>query len=86
MVFEDFEKAFDFIDRDMLRKILCYYGVPSKITKMIQVLYEGFQARVMHEGTMTEPFEMKTGVPQGCLLSPLLFLVVLDWVTRQAYA
>jgi len=28
---------------------------------MIQVLYEGFQARGMHEGTMTEPFEMKTG-------------------------
>ena len=29
---------------------------------------------------------MKTGVKQGCLLSPLLFLVVLDWVTREAFA
>ena len=87
MVSVDFEKAFSSINRDMLWKILCYDGVPSKTIKMIQVLYEGFQARVMHEGTMTEHFEMhmKTGVRQGCLLSPLLFLVVLDWVTRQAY-
>ena len=45
---------------------------------MIQVLLEGLQAKVMHEGTMTaEPFEMKTGVRQACKLSPLLFLVVL---------
>ena len=27
---------------------------------------------------------MRTGVRQGCLLSPLLFLVALDWVTRAA--
>ena len=53
--------AFDSIDRDMLWKILWYYGVPSKIIKIIQVLYEGFQARVMYEKKMTEPIEMKTG-------------------------
>nr|KAG5707615.1 hypothetical protein BaRGS_030997 [Batillaria attramentaria] len=30
--------------------------------------------------------EISSGVRQGCLLSPLLFLVELDWVTRTAYA
>ena len=39
MVFVDFEKAFDSIDRDMLWKTLCYYDVLSKIIKMSQVLY-----------------------------------------------
>ena len=34
---------------------------------------------------MTEPIEVKAGVRQGCLLSPLLFLVVLDWVSMKAY-
>ena len=34
---------------------------------------------------MTEVFEMTTGVRQGCLLTPLLFLVTLDWVARQAF-
>ena len=34
---------------------------------------------------MTKPIEVKTGVRQGCLLSPLLFLMVLDWVSKNAY-
>ena len=34
---------------------------------------------------MMEPIEVKTGVRQGCLLPPLLFLVVLDWVSKNAY-
>jgi len=59
MVLVDFKKAFDSLED------LVLLWVPSKIIKMIQVLYEGFQARVMHEGTMSEPFEMKTGVRQG---------------------
>ena len=53
--------------------------------RMILVFYDGFQARVLHEGEMTGSFSMNTGVRQGCLLSPLLFLVALDRVSRQAF-
>ena len=50
MVFVVFEKAFDSIDREMFWKILQHYGVPQKIVRMIKVFYNGFQARVLHEG------------------------------------
>ena len=70
MVFVDFEKAFDFIDREVLWKILRHYGVPEKIVRMIRVFYDGFQAKVLHEGEMTGSFSMNTGVRQGCLLNP----------------
>ena len=84
--FVDFEKAFDSVDRQSIWNILRHYGVPEKIVNTIRLLYEGFSCQVIHDGRLSEEFAVTTGVRQGCLLSPLLFLVVLDWVTRTSYA
>ena len=81
----DFEKAFDSLDREAMWRILLHYGIPNKIINMLKVQYQGFTCQVLHGGTMTELIEVKAGVRQGCLLSPLLFLVVLDWVSMNAY-
>ena len=40
VTFVDFEKAFDSVDRESLWKIMSSYGIPPKIIKMIQILYE----------------------------------------------
>ncbi|XP_035663420.1 uncharacterized protein LOC118407108 [Branchiostoma floridae] len=69
--------------RTSLWNILAHYGIPPKIINMIKVFYNNFQAQVSHEGDLTEPFNMTTGVRQGCLLSPLLFITALDWVMRE---
>ena len=83
--FVDFEKAFDSIDRQAIWNILANYGVPQKIIKIIQILHQQFSCQVIHNGKLSTPFQVTTGVRQGCMLSPLLFLVVLDWVTKKAY-
>lgn len=77
MLFVDSEKAFDSVDGDLFWKIFSHYGIPAKIVKMIRIFYEGFQARVLLHRGIAEPFEMKTVVPQGCLVSHLLFIVAL---------
>ena len=59
--------------------------MPDKMVTIMRVLYEGFSAQVVHNGQKTQPLNIRTGVRQGCLLSPLLFLVALDWVTRTAF-
>ncbi|KAI8514967.1 hypothetical protein Bbelb_075580 [Branchiostoma belcheri] len=82
-VFVDYEKAFDSVDRNTLWNILSHYGIPPKIINMIKVFYSDFQAQVSHEGDLTEPLNMTTGVRQGCLLSPLLFITALDWIMRE---
>nr|KAG5707368.1 hypothetical protein BaRGS_005335 [Batillaria attramentaria] len=38
--------------------------------------------RIAHAGQLSESFEVKTGVRQGCLLSPFLFLLVIDWIMK----
>ena len=82
--FVDFAKAFDSINRDVLSTLLCHNGVPVKITNLVRKFYDSFKAKIIHKGHTTESFEMLSSIKKGCLLSPLRFLVVLDWVTRSA--
>ena len=81
--FIDYEKAFDSVDRQTLWKLLRHYGVPVKIVSLIQCIYQDMGCRVVHAGQTSEKFQVKTGVRQGCLLSPFLFLLVIDWIMRE---
>ncbi|VDO94294.1 unnamed protein product [Schistosoma margrebowiei] len=80
--FIDYEKEFDSVDRTTLWKLLRYYGVPQKIVNIIQSSYDGSHCKIVHGGQLTKSFEVKTGVRQGCLLSPFLFLLVIDWIMK----
>ena len=84
MNFIDFEKAFDSIDHQVVWEILKHYGIPQKIISIIQQLYDGFSCQVIHDGNLTNPFTVTTGVKQACILPPLLFLMVIDWVSKTA--
>jgi hypothetical protein len=78
----DYEKAFDSLDKEMLWKLIRHYGVPQKFVKLIRNSYEGKTCRVVHGGQLTESFRVKTGVKQGCFLSPFLFLLAIDWIMK----
>ena len=78
--FVDFEKAFDSIHRDSLWKILRHYGIPTKVVNVIKSYYKNFSCSVGHSDTF---FKVKTGVRQGCVMSALLFNVVIDWVMKK---
>ena len=54
-----------------------------KIVSLIQCIYQDMGCRVVHAGQTSEKFQVKTGVRQGCLLSPFLFLLVIDWIMRE---
>ena len=81
--FLDYEKAFDSIDRATLWKILRHNGIPEKMVHLIKSMYEGTSCRVVHDGQLTDSFDIKTGVRQGCLLSPFLFILAIDWLMKE---
>ncbi|VDI66818.1 Hypothetical predicted protein [Mytilus galloprovincialis] len=61
-----------------------HYGIPEKFITIIRNAYTGAQSKSIHEGQLTEAFAIKTGVRQGSLLSPMLFLLAVDWIMNQA--
>ncbi|VDO91768.1 unnamed protein product [Schistosoma margrebowiei] len=80
--FNDYEKAFDSVDRRTLWKLLRHYGVPEKIVNIIRNSYDRLQCKVVHGGQLTDAFQVRTGVRQGCLLFPFFFLLVVDWIVK----
>ena len=81
--FIDFEKAFDRVDRDVIWMLTHHYGIPAKFVTLIQQMYENSTCQVIHNGKLCETFEVKTGVRQGCILSSLMFIMVIDWIMRE---
>ncbi|CAF1592622.1 unnamed protein product, partial [Didymodactylos carnosus] len=83
--FIDFEKAFDSVHQESLWEILKSYGIPTKIVEIIKSLYEDAESCVkVNEEENTAWFKIKTGVRQECILSPLLFIIAIDWVLQKA--
>ncbi|VDP25138.1 unnamed protein product [Schistosoma margrebowiei] len=80
--FIDYDKAFDSVDIRTLWKLLRQCGVPEKIFNFIRNSYDGLQCKVVHGGQLTDAFQVRTRDRQGCLLSPFLFLLVVDWIMK----
>ena len=78
--FIDYQKAFDSVDRETMWKLLRHCGVPVKIISLIRCTFQNMSCRIAHAGQLSESSEEKTGVWQGCWLSPFLFLLVIDWI------
>jgi exonuclease III len=84
LVFVDFSKAFDSINREAMFHILHLYGIPSPIIQAIRVMYLNSSSRVKTPDGLTDFFQTLIGVLQGDTLAPLLFIIVLDYILRQS--
>ena len=85
IIFVDFKKAFDSIDRGKMLKMLAAYGIPSIITNAIALFYENTEARIITIDGETEFFKISKGVLQGDTLAPFLFIITLDYIMRQVF-
>ena len=84
VTFIDFKKAFDSINRNVMFAFLRHYGIPEVIVKAISVLYDNSKSAVMVDGTISESFLVTTGVLQGDVLAPFLFIMLMDYLMRKA--
>ena len=75
-------KAFDYMDRNKLWKILKGMGPPDHLTCLLINLYAGQQATVRTGHGTTDWFQIGKGVSQDCILSPCLFNLYAEYIMR----
>ena len=59
-------------------------GIPDHLTCLLRNLYAGQEATVRTEQGTTDCFQIGKGVLQGCILSPYLFNLYAEFITRNA--
>ena len=82
--FNDYAKAFDYVDHKKLWKILKEMRILDHLTCLLRNLYTGQEATVRTGHGTTDWFQIGKGVHQGCILSPCLFNLYADNIMRNA--
>jgi len=82
MCLYDLQKAFDSVEYAVLMDKLFEVGVNGKMWRLLRNWYDGGSCRVKVDGRLSETYPVGRGVKQGSVLSPALFLLVLDPLCR----
>ena len=82
----DFEKAFDSLEHNFIRKTLQKFNFGQNFIKWFDILYNDARFKIKNNGWISKHFLMKRGLRQGCALSALIFIInveVLATLIRQ---
>ena len=78
VIYLDYAKAFDKVDHQILLKKLHAYGVRGKLLTWLNVYLSNRDQTVVINGEHSHPAKVVSGVPQGTVLGPILFIIYLN--------
>ena len=72
----------DCVDRRALSKVLSLYVIPDKYIQAIRAMFESNTALVKVGNEVINWFCITSEVKQGCVLSPFIWIILMDFVLR----
>jgi hypothetical protein len=78
----DAGKAFDKIQHHFMIKAVRKLGREGMYLNIVKAIYDKPRANIIINGKKPKPFPLKSGMRQGCPLSPLLFNIVVEFLAR----
>jgi hypothetical protein len=76
------KKIFNKIKHHFMIKALRELGIKGMYVNIIKAIYDKPIANIILNGEKLKPFLLRSGMRQGCSLSPLLFNLVLEFLAR----
>ena len=84
MVTLDWRNAFDAINVEALLVALKRFGLPPKLPRMIQHIYADRRFRVVDASSQSSERPQRSGISQGCPLSPFLFVMLMTVIIKDS--
>ncbi|CAI9715052.1 Hypothetical predicted protein [Octopus vulgaris] len=83
LAFVDLEKAFDRVPRSLIWWSMRKLGIDERLVRAVRAMYRDAVSKVRVGNVYSEEFRVEVGVHQGSVLSPLLFIIVLQAITEE---